>query len=94
MTSQHYLHQILYAIFSFQVYIARKFGYFELSQLGGLISWFMSKHIHYRKIDKYKRKYQVNIFLDKFLTDFTDGNILSVYTEGITVEKNLNKVKK
>jgi hypothetical protein len=54
----------------------------------------MSKHIHYRKIDKYKRKYQVNIFLDKFLTDFTDGNILSVYTEGITVEKNLNKVKK
>jgi hypothetical protein len=40
---------------------------------------------HYQKIDEYKWKYRGNIFLDKFPTDFTNENILSVYTEGITV---------
>jgi hypothetical protein len=42
---------------------------------------------HHQKIDKYKQKYQENIFIGKFLRDFTDGNIPSIYTEGITVEK-------
>ena len=43
--------------------------------------------IHYQKIDKYKRKYQVNIFVGKLTTDFTDENISSVFTEEITVRK-------
>jgi hypothetical protein len=42
---------------------------------------------HYQKIDKYKQKYRWNIFVGKFLRDFTDGNIPSVYTDGITVGK-------
>jgi len=50
--------------------------------------------LHYQKIDKYKRKYWGNIFVDKLPTDFTDKNIPSVFTEGIIVEKNLNKEKK
>ena len=41
--------------------------------------------IHYQKINKYKRKYQGNIFIGKFPRDFTDGNIPSVYTDGITM---------
>ena len=41
---------------------------------------------HYQKIDKYKQKYWQNIFIGKFPRDFTDGNIPSVYTDGITVE--------
>ena len=46
---------------------------------------------HYQKIDKYKRKYRENIFVGKFLRDFTDENILSVYTEEIIVgKKNKN----
>jgi hypothetical protein len=50
---------------------------------------------HYQKIDKYKRKYRGNIFVDKFPRDFTDGNISSVYTDGITVgKKNLKQSKK
>jgi hypothetical protein len=49
---------------------------------------------HYQKIDKYKRKYRGNIFVSKFPRDFTDGNIPSVYTEGITVGKKLKKSKK
>jgi hypothetical protein len=40
-----------------------------------------------RKIDKYKQKYRENISIGKFPTDFTDGYISSIYTEGITVEK-------
>ena len=40
---------------------------------------------HYQKIDKYKRKYRWNIFVGKFPRDFTDENIPSVYTDGITV---------
>jgi len=43
---------------------------------------------HYLKINKYKRKYRENISIGKFLMDFTNGNIRSVYTERITVEKN------
>jgi len=49
---------------------------------------------HYQKIDKYKRRYRGNIFIGKFLRDFTDGNIPSVYTEGITVGKKLKQSKK
>jgi len=45
--------------------------------------------IHYQKIDKYKRKYRGNISVGKFLRDFTDGNIPSVYIEGITVRKKI-----
>jgi hypothetical protein len=50
--------------------------------------------IHYQKIDKYKRKYQYNIFVGKLPTDFTDGNVQSVFTEGITVGKTIIKKKK
>ena len=49
---------------------------------------------HYQKIDKYKRKYRGNIFVDKFPRDFTDGNISSVYTDGITVGKKILKQSK
>jgi hypothetical protein len=49
---------------------------------------------HYQKIDKYKRKYRGNISVGKFLRDFTDGNILSVYTEGITVGKKIKTKQK
>jgi len=49
---------------------------------------------HYQKIDKYKRKYRGNISVGKFSRDFTDGNIPSVYTEGITVGKKLKQSKK
>jgi len=52
------------------------------------------KIIHYQKIDKYKRKYRENISVGKFPRDFTDGNIPSVYTEGITVGKKLKQSKK
>jgi hypothetical protein len=41
------------------------------------------------EIDKYKRKYRGNISVGKFSRDFTDENISSVYTEGITVGKNI-----
>jgi hypothetical protein len=50
--------------------------------------------IHYQKIDKYKRKYRGNISVDKFPRDFTDGNIPSVYTEGITVGKKIKTKQK
>jgi hypothetical protein len=49
---------------------------------------------HYQKIDKYKRKYRGNIFIGKFPRDFTDGNIPSVYTDGITVEKKFKTKQK
>jgi hypothetical protein len=49
---------------------------------------------HYQKIDKYKRKYRGNIFVGKFSRDFTDENIPSVYTDGITVGKNIKQSKK
>jgi len=49
---------------------------------------------HYQKIDKYKRKYRGNIFVGKFPRDFTDENIPSVYTDGITVGKNIKQSKK
>jgi len=49
---------------------------------------------HYQKIDKYKRKYRGNISVGKFLRDFTDENIPSVYTEGITVEKKIKTKQK
>jgi len=42
---------------------------------------------HYQKIDKYKRKYRENIFVGKLPTNSTDGNTLSIFTEGITAEK-------
>ena len=51
---------------------------------------------HYQKIDKYKWKYWKNIFLDKFPIDFTDENIPSVYTDGITygpIERNTDGMK-
>jgi hypothetical protein len=50
--------------------------------------------IHYQKIDKYKQKYRGNIFVGKFLRDFTDGNIPSVYTDGITVRKKFKTKQK
>jgi hypothetical protein len=49
---------------------------------------------HYQKIDKYKRKYRRNIFVGKFPRDFTDGNIPSVYTDGITVGKKFKTKQK
>ena len=49
---------------------------------------------HYQKIDKYKRKYRGNISVGKFPRDFTDGNIPSVYTEGITVGKKIRTKQK
>ena len=49
---------------------------------------------HYQKIDKYKRKYRGNIFVGKFSRDFTDGNIPSVYTDGITVGKKIKTKQK
>jgi hypothetical protein len=49
---------------------------------------------HHQKIDKYKQKYRENISIGKFLRDFTDGNIPSVYTEGITVEKKIKQSTK
>jgi hypothetical protein len=49
---------------------------------------------HYQKIDKYKRKYRGNIFVGKFSRDFTDGNIPSVYTDGITVGKKFKTKQK
>jgi len=49
---------------------------------------------HYQKIDKYKRKYRGNIFVGKFLRDFTNENIPSVYTEGITVGKKIKTKQK
>jgi hypothetical protein len=48
--------------------------------------------LHYLKIDKYT-KYWGNISVGNFLMDFPDGNISSIYTEGITVEKNLKQSK-
>jgi len=57
--------------------------------------WFyIFKSHHYQKIDKYKQKYRGNIFVDKFSRDFTNENIPSVYTEGITVGKKLKQSKK
>ena len=53
-----------------------------------------NKTIHYQKIDNYKRKYRGNISVGKFPRDFTDENIPSVYTEGITVGKKLKQSKK
>jgi hypothetical protein len=50
--------------------------------------------VHYQKIDKYKRKYRGNIFVGKFPRDFTDGNISSVYTDGITVGKKFKTKQK
>jgi len=50
---------------------------------------FLDLEYHYQKINKYKRKYRENIFIGKFSSDFTDRNIPSVYTEGITVEKKI-----
>jgi len=49
---------------------------------------------HYQKIDKYKRKYRETISIYNFLRDFTDENILSVYTEGITVGKKFKTKQK
>jgi hypothetical protein len=46
------------------------------------------------EIDKYKLKYRENISVGIFLRDFTDGNILSVYTEGITVRKKIKTKQK
>jgi hypothetical protein len=51
-------------------------------------------HDHYQKIDKYKRKYRGNISVGKFLRDFINGNIPSVYTKGITMGKKLKQSKK
>jgi len=48
----------------------------------------------YQKIDKYKWKYRRNIFVGKFSRNFTDGNIPSVYTDGITVGKKFKTKQK
>jgi len=50
--------------------------------------------IHYQKTDKYKRKYRGNIYVGKFLRDFTNENIPSVYTEGIMVGKKIKTKQK
>jgi hypothetical protein len=50
--------------------------------------------IRYQKIDKYKQKYRGNISVGKFPRDFTDGNIPSLYTEGITVGKKIKTKQK
>jgi len=50
--------------------------------------------VHYQKIDKYKRKYRGNIFVGKFPRYFTDENIPSVYTEGITMGKKIKTKEK
>jgi len=72
-------------------YFLRIFGYIPKNFL-----YFLKTNIifHCQKIDKYKRKYQGNISVGKFPRDFTDGNILSVYTEGITVGKKIKKKTK
>jgi hypothetical protein len=49
--------------------------------------------VYCQKINKYKRKYRENISVGKFSRDFTDGNIPSVYTEGITMGKKLKQKK-
>jgi hypothetical protein len=49
---------------------------------------------HYQKIDKYKQKYRENISVGKFSRDFTDKNISSVYTKGITVRKKIKTKQK
>ena len=49
---------------------------------------------HYQKIDKYKRKYRGNIFVGTFPRDFTDGNIPSVYTDGIIAGKKFKTKQK
>jgi hypothetical protein len=46
------------------------------------------------EIDKYKLKYRENISVGIFLRDFTDGNILSVYTKGMTVRKKIKTKQK
>jgi len=50
-------------------------------------------NIHYQKIDKYKQKYRGNISVRNLPTDFTDGNIPSIYTEGIIVGNKIIKKK-
>jgi len=50
--------------------------------------------IHFQKIDKYKWKYQENIFVGKLPTDFTDINISFLFIEEITVKKIKTKQKK
>jgi hypothetical protein len=57
------------------------------------LSYLIFINIHYQKIDKYKRKNRGNISVGKFPRDFTDGNISSVFTEGITVGKKLKQSK-
>ena len=59
-----------------------------------IITLLQSIVIHYQKIDKYKRKYRGNISVGKFPRDFTDGNIPSIYTEGITVGKKIKTKQK
>jgi hypothetical protein len=46
------------------------------------------------EINKYKQKYRENISVGKFSRDFTDGNIPSVYTKGITVGKKIKTKQK
>jgi hypothetical protein len=49
---------------------------------------------YYQKINKYKWKYRRNIFVGKFSRNFTDENIPSVYTDGITVGKKFKTKQK
>jgi hypothetical protein len=49
--------------------------------------------IQYQKTDKYKQKYWENIFVGKLPINFTDKNVPSVFTEGITVGKTIIKTK-
>ena len=49
--------------------------------------WVKEIPTHYKKINKYKQKYRENISVDKFPRNFTNENIPSIYTEGITVGK-------
>ena len=67
---------------------------YEIMKVLGNSLSFPGKKSHYQKINKYKRKYRENISVGKFTRDFTDGNILSVYTEGITVGKKFKTKQK
>jgi len=71
------------------------FGFKNIGFMILLLQADLSKSsLHYQKIDKYKRKYRENISVCKFPRDFTDGNIPSVYTEGITVGKKIKTKQK
>ena len=56
--------------------------------------YLLMQDTYYQKINKYKWKYRRNIFVGKFSRNFTDENIPSVYTDGITVGKKFKTKQK